>query len=106
MNDFAKLAASWAAGLVLGAFFFGGLWWTVRKSVSSPHPALWVFGSLLLRMTLVLAGFYWVAGGQWSRMTICLLGFLMARLMTTRMTRPFLTRQAGQTQEVSHGPNT
>jgi len=30
-----------AAGLVLGAIFFGGLWWTVRKGVSSKYPALW-----------------------------------------------------------------
>ena len=38
------------AGLVLGAIFFGGLWWTVRKGLSSQQPALWFLGSMLLRM--------------------------------------------------------
>ena len=37
------------AGALLGAFFFGGLWWTVQKGVASERPALWFLGSLLLR---------------------------------------------------------
>ena len=37
------------AGALLGAFFFGGLWWTVQKGVTSEQPALWFLGSLLLR---------------------------------------------------------
>ena len=35
MNEFLILAVALAAGLLLGAFFFGGLWWTVRKGASS-----------------------------------------------------------------------
>ena len=46
-----------AAGVLLGAIFFGGLWLTVRKGVSSKQPALWFFGSLLLRMSIVLSWF-------------------------------------------------
>ena len=60
MNEFLALAPALAAGVLLGAFFFGGLWWTVRKGVSSERPALWFFGSLLLRMSITLAGFYFV----------------------------------------------
>ena len=51
MNDILVLAPPLAAGLLLGAFFFGGLWWTVIKGVSSPRPALWFFTSMLLRMS-------------------------------------------------------
>ena len=36
------------AGVGLGAIFFGGLWWTVRKGVSANQPALWFFASWLL----------------------------------------------------------
>ncbi len=75
------------AGGVLGAIFFGGLWWTVRKGVSAPNPALWFLGSMLLRMGMALAGFYFVAGGQWQRLVACLLGFLMARLGLIWLTR-------------------
>ena len=67
------------AGVLLGAVFFGGLWWTVRKGVSSKRPALWFFGSLLLRMSIALAGFYFVSGGHWERLLVCLLGFVVAR---------------------------
>ena len=73
---------------MLGAIFFGGLWWTVRKGVSSTQPALWFLGSLLLRMSIALAGFYFVSGGHWERLLACLLGFVMARLVVTRLTRP------------------
>ena len=61
MNELLTLVLALAAGVLLGAIFFGGLWWTVRKGVSSKQPALWFFGSLLLRMSIALAGFYFVA---------------------------------------------
>jgi F1F0 ATPase subunit 2 len=76
-----------AGGVVLGAIFFGGLWWTVRRGVSSQRPALWFVGSLLARMSVALAGFYFVSGGHWQRLVMCLLGFVAARLAVTRLTR-------------------
>jgi F1F0 ATPase subunit 2 len=36
MNEILSLAAAVAAGALLGAVFFGGLWWTVRKAFR-PH---------------------------------------------------------------------
>ena len=62
------LALALSAGVLLGAIFFGGLWWTVRKGVSSEQPAFWFFGSLLLRMSIALAGFYFVSDGHWERL--------------------------------------
>ncbi|MEP6668655.1 MAG: ATP synthase subunit I [Chthoniobacter sp.] len=87
MNETLTLVLAWMAGGALGAIFFGGLWWTVRKGVSSPNPALWFLGSMLLRMGIALAGFYLVSGGQWQRLVACLLGFLMARLGVIWLTR-------------------
>ena len=49
MSDILALALAFLAGALLGAFFFGGLWWTVQKGVASERPALWFLGSLLLR---------------------------------------------------------
>ena len=86
MNETWILILAGVVGVLLGALFFGGLWWTVRKSVSSQRPALWFFGSFLLRMSLVLVGFYWVAGGQWERLLACLVGFILARLIVMRLT--------------------
>jgi F1F0 ATPase subunit 2 len=75
------------AGGALGAIFFGGLWWTVRRGIRSRQPALWFLGSLLLRTGIVLAGFYFAADRHWERLLVCLLGFVMARLAVTRLTR-------------------
>jgi len=76
------------AGAALGAIFFGGLWWTARRGAASTQPAVWFFVSLLLRMGIVLSGFYAVAGGHWERLLTCLLGFVVARAAVVRLTRP------------------
>ena len=64
MTETLSLMLALVTGISLGAIFFGGLWWTVQKGVSSNQPALWFLGSLLLRTWLALAGFYFVARGQ------------------------------------------
>jgi F1F0 ATPase subunit 2 len=88
MHEVLLLAPPLAAGLSLGAFFFGGLWWTVIRGVSSQRPALWFFGSLLLRMSITLAGFYFTGREHWERWLLCVLGFVIARLAVNRFTRP------------------
>ena len=100
MTETLTLVLACVAGGALGAMFFGGLWWTVQKVLSSKRPTFWFFGSLLLRMSLTLAGFYFVAGGHWQRLLACLLGFVIARLIVTRLTgaakKPtYLAQEAG-----------
>ncbi len=85
MNDTASLFLSGLAGLLLGAFFFGGLWWTLVKGLTSSHPALWQFTSLMVRMGLTLAGFYAVGGGHWQRLVSCGFGFVIARFVVVRL---------------------
>jgi F1F0 ATPase subunit 2 len=104
MNETLMLVVAGAVGLVLGAVFFGGLWWTVRKGVSSPRPALWFLGSMLLRMGIVLAGFYFVGGGQWQRLLACLLGFVIARFLVMWLTRTRVEHSNSPAKEVSHAP--
>lgn len=87
MNESVVLALAFMTGVLLGAVFFGGLWWTIRKGVSSKQPALWFLGSVLLRTAIALAGFYFIARGHWDRLLVCLLGFVAARLLVTRLTR-------------------
>lgn len=87
MNDSLPMMLSFGAGLLLGAVFFGGLWWTIRKGLSSPRPALLFLGSAVLRMGVVVTGFYFVSNGQWQRLLACLMGFIISRLAVTWLTR-------------------
>lgn len=103
MNEPLLLATALTAGLLLGALFFGGLWWTIRKGVASSRPALWFFGSLLVRMSITLAGIYFVAGNHWERFLACLLGFVIARPVVTLLTRPKV-RPPARKQEDDHAP--
>jgi len=102
MNETLSLAPALVTGVLLGVMFFGGLWWTVQKGVSAKQPALWFFGSLLLRMSIALAGFYFVSGGHWLRLLVCLLGFVMARLIVTRLTRPPVEHHNSRAKEAGH----
>lgn len=102
MNNALTLVLAWGAGVALGALFFGGLWWTVRKGVSSTQPAAWFVGSLLARMAITLAGFYFVARGHWDRLLLCLLGFLIARVAVTWLTRPPSDTEHRAPQKASH----
>ncbi len=104
MNNFLLLALALGAGLLLGAIFFGGLWWTVRKGVFSKSPALWFLGSMLLRTGMVLAGFYFVGRGDWQRLVSCLLGFIIARYMVTRLTRTPIEHPHSTAKEADHAP--
>jgi F1F0 ATPase subunit 2 len=75
------------AGVLLGVFFFGGLWWTIRKGISSPRPVIWFFGSLLLRTVVALAGFFFVSQGDWRKLLVCLAGFFLVRVPMMRLGR-------------------
>lgn len=87
MSETWMLALAGAAGGGLGAVFFGGLWWTVRKAAASKRAPLWFVLSLALRTGIVLAGFYAVAGGRWERLLLCLSGFVASRFVVIRLTR-------------------
>ena len=87
-SDSLALAAALLAGAMLGVFFFGGLWWSVQKGVSSERAGLWFFGSLLLRNIITLAGFYFVSRDHWPRLVACLLGFLIARVIVVKRLTP------------------
>jgi len=104
MNEFLYLAPALAAGLLLGAFFFGGLWWTVVRGVSSQQPALWFFSSMLLRTSVTLMGFYFVGREDWRRWPLCLLGFVLARLIVKRLTRPAVEDHDTRASETSFAP--
>ncbi len=88
MNDTLLMIFAFIAGLALGALFFGGLWLTVKKTITAKTPVVWVLGSFFLRVSIVLIGFYFISNGSWQRLMICLAGFIAARFIVTYLTKP------------------
>jgi F1F0 ATPase subunit 2 len=84
MKDVSAMILALLAGVLLGIIFFGGLWWTIQRGVSSKSPAILFSGSLLLRTATTVAGFYLISRGNWRNLLVCLFGFLLARLLLTR----------------------
>jgi F1F0 ATPase subunit 2 len=79
------LVLAFAAGLILGGFYFIALWRTVRMLPDTSRPLRLMLGSFAVRMAIVLPGFYFVMGGQWERLIVALAGFiLMRRILTHR----------------------
>ena len=87
MSELLEAASALGAGILLGAIFFGGLWWTVRRGLSSRRGAFWFLGSMLLRTGIVLLGFRYFLGDDWKRMLLGLAGFVIARLLVTQLTK-------------------
>ena len=88
-----SLFAAFAAGLALGAFYFIALWQTVQRLQSATSPARLMLFSFILRMTVVMAGFYFIMGtGHWERLAAAMLGFIIVR--------KFLTYRLGPQNEV------
>lgn len=98
MSETLQLTLALFTGILLGAIFFGGLWWTVLKGVSARQTALWFGLSFMLRTAIALAGFYFVSGADWKRLLVCLTGFIAARFIVMRVTG------AKHLREVSHAP--
>jgi F1F0 ATPase subunit 2 len=100
MSEILATGLAFFAGAFLSAFFFGGLWWTIQKGVVSEWPALWFFGSLLLRTVVIMAGFYFISQDHWSRFIACILGFMVMRVVIVNwFTRPAETEPANRVKE-------
>jgi F1F0 ATPase subunit 2 len=77
------------AGAALGWVYFQALWATVAQLPVRRRPGLWIAGSLILRLGLVLGAFVWLARwGSWPALVAGLLGFIAARTVLVRCLRP------------------
>lgn len=102
-TDVLVLILVFAAGVLLGVVFFGGLRWTVRRGIRSPRPALWFFCSFLIRMVFLLAALYFLSGGSPIRLLLLGVGILLARSLVLRWTQSPGKKSLPE-QEVLHAP--
>ena len=75
-----QLVAAALTGMLLGGFYFGGLWWTVHRLPATPRPWRLYFTSLLVRMAAVAATCWaWLTCGNWQHLVVCLAGWWLVR---------------------------
>lgn len=81
MNELSPLRLLLAvpAGVALGLFYFGGLWWTVRALQRSARPGLLLVASFVFRLGLVAAALYFLVRDQWQAAPVFLAVFLATR---------------------------
>ena len=102
MNEIIYMALVFTAGLVLGIVFFGGLWLTVKKVVTSKRPALWLTGSFLIRVSITLIGFYYLSQGSWKNLLISVMGFIIARTVVIYLTKSIDEKTSQLKKQTSH----
>jgi len=88
VTDAFGLILALAAGIGIGAFYFGGLLWTIQKLSEWRRPGLWVTASYFIRTAIAVFAFYLIMGGHWQRLMMSLLGFVVIRVVLVRRMKP------------------
>jgi len=102
MNDNLVLLLAAAGGGCLGVFYFVGLRWTLRKSLTSRATALWFSLSFLLRSSVCLYGIYWIGANDFVRILVCLGGFIVARMIVMKLTPDSTFTLNSEASEAGH----
>lgn len=89
INDHLMFLISFIAGMLLGTFYFGGLWLTLKQLPNTKKPIVLTLGSFFGRTGISLFGFYLIVnGGYWERLLICLIGFMLIKIVLVRRLGP------------------
>ena len=83
-----SLLAAFAAGLLLGVVYFGGLWWTVRRLPTWERPALAFLVSFAVRMGVALVGLLLMARAGVAYLITGLVAMVWVRVVLTRRYGP------------------
>lgn len=70
-------------GSVLGGFYFGGLYLSVRKMTEVKYPGLLMVISLAIRMGVLLIVFFYISKGGYKDILLALLGVILVRFAIT-----------------------
>lgn len=108
MSEGFRIGLAFVGGAAIGAFFYGGLWWTVRRVSGARRPAVLLLVSFAVRLGVALAAVYLVASGGLGRLAACMAGLLVARVVTVRKLGPAAgrPRRAGETSGPVEGAAT
>ncbi|MCG6939302.1 MAG: ATP synthase subunit I [Gammaproteobacteria bacterium] len=75
-------------GVVLGFFYYGVLWLSLRRLTHRSYTAAWFGLSLLLRTITVVFVLYLLFADAWQQLLIALLGMLVSRALLVQHIKP------------------
>jgi F1F0 ATPase subunit 2 len=99
MNIVLNMILVFVTGIALGMLFFGGLWLTVKKTVTARKPAILILSSFIVRVAIVLLGFYFICAEDWQKILVAFSGFIIARFLMVYFTK---IKDAKIGKEVNH----
>ncbi len=73
--------SSFFIGIVLGLVHFGGLYFTVQTMSKVKYPSLFMGVSFVLRMGLLLGGFFYLLRGDYKDILYALAGVILIRFI-------------------------
>lgn len=88
MSALLSITGAVVVGVGLGLLYFDGLWRTVRALPEVSHPGVLLLGSFLVRLAVVMVGFYLLLGAGGAYLAGGLVGFMAARFVLVRHRRP------------------
>lgn len=80
------------AGILFGVIYFGGLWLTIQKMGQMDRPILLLMGSFIVRLGLVLVGFYLISKGRLELLAVSLVAFFITRFFFISRIQPHTER--------------
>lgn len=94
MTDLPSLLLSLAAGAVLAGVYLVILWISLYRLQHRRRPGQWVALGLIVRLAVVVSGFYVILGnGRWQLLLAALAGFVMVRTLAVGSMRRRLSTQ-------------
>ena len=70
-------------GVILGIFYFGGLYLSVKKIDKVKYPSLLMTVSFIIRMSLLILGFFYISKGDYRNILLALAGVILIRFIMT-----------------------
>lgn len=86
--DLTQCGLSFIWGAVLGLFYFGGLWFTVKRLPGKNRPKGFLALSYGVRLAVALGGFWLVLRKDVPAFLVAFAAFLLVRMVMIRKLRP------------------
>lgn len=86
--NFLDVGIAAMGGVLTGAFYYGGLWWTLQRLANATRPALLLGMSFLVRTVVVLLALLWLTDLQFALILVFMVGFIVMRLVLTQRWGP------------------